>query len=120
QVIWEGLVEQQWKDDQLKSLEERLAACNLFSDFKGPLDTERAAAILTVDLLQRGKYNLNDLGAIEGEHPANGPSTVGFIGRIVPGGWYDFERLNYCLSFDTLLNGTIDAASERIWPDRVE
>jgi len=115
-TIWEGLAEHRWTDSQLKALQDRLASYNLFSDLKPPLATERAAAILTVDLLTRGKYNLNNLVDFNNQQPE---LTV-LVSKIIPSGWFYLERLNYCLSFDTLLNGTTDSAAQRIWPDRVE
>ena len=117
-TVWEGLAEHRWTDSQLKVLQDRLTGYNLLSDLKQPLATERAAAILTVDLLTRGKYNLNDLGDFN-QQPETG-SALPILTKIIPSGWFYLERLNYCLSFDSLLNGTMDSATQRIWPDRVE
>jgi hypothetical protein len=113
------LTDHHWSDAQLKELQGRLQQYDLLAVLQSPLRSERAAGVLTVDLLERGKYNLNDLQSPESEHPVNGPPAVGFVGKIVPGGWYYLERLNYCLSFDTLLDGTMDTSSQRVLPDRV-
>jgi len=119
-TIWEGLAEHRWTDSQLKALQDRLAGYDLLSDLKPPLATERAAAILTVDLLTCGKYNLNNLVDFDTQPPEAGSELTVQVSKIMPSGWFYLERLNYCLSFDSLLNGTIDSATQRILPDRVE
>ena len=53
QPVWEGLAEHGWSDGQLQEIQSRLERYNFLADMKRPLDGERAAGILTADLLYR-------------------------------------------------------------------
>ena len=61
QPVWEGLAEHAWSDAQLQELQARLQQYDFFAHMEQSLAGERAAGILTADLLARGKYNLNIL-----------------------------------------------------------
>ncbi len=117
QPIWEGLAEHRWTDAQLQELQSRLQQFDWVADLKRPLDTERAAGILTVDLIYRQKYRLSTLGiGTEGS-----PVEVEFgdyLCRIVPRGWFYQEQLSYCRLFDLLSHGTFEATRRRISPSQ--
>src|SRR4030095_5123802 len=96
--IWEGLAVRRWSDAQLRTLQSRLQQYDFLKDLKRPLDAERAAAVLTADLLYRQKYRLSTLGETSESSDANvyGRSLTDVIGRLAPHGWYHLEQLNYC------------------------
>ena len=60
EAVWEGLAEHSWSEAQLRELEGRLMRYDFLRDIERPVHGERAAGILTADLLRRGKYRLSD------------------------------------------------------------
>ncbi|HEX4265245.1 MAG TPA: hypothetical protein VH597_12990 [Verrucomicrobiae bacterium] len=113
QSIWEGLAERRWSDAQLKELQGLLEQYDFIADMKRPLDGERDAGILTADLLGRGKYRLNDLTS---DSDSSGSEFMG----LMPRGWYDLEKLNYCRLFDLQLKGAFQTNDKRVFPHQVE
>jgi hypothetical protein len=115
QPIWEGLAEHRWSEADLKTLETRLLREDFITELVRPLDAERAAAILTVDLLHRRKYSLANLAA-------NGSSDAGLdlFTKLAPRGWYYQEELNYCRLFELQIAGAFDVTQHRVWPRRAE
>lgn len=116
QPIWEGLADHRWSEVQLSELQKRMRAFDFFADLKRPLKSERAAAVLTAELLNRHKYSLDDLSG----PPIDAPPWAGAIGRMIPHGWYHLEQINYCRLFDAQLEGTFDASQKRVSPSKVQ
>jgi hypothetical protein len=116
QPIWEGLAEHRWSDAQLKDLQSLLERYNFIADLKRPLDGERSAGILTADLMARGKYRLNDLTRDPG---SAGSAAANSFGTMMPHGWYELEKLNYCRLFDLQLKGAFDAQAKRVFPAQI-
>jgi len=117
QPVWEGLAEHAWSDAQLRELQALFQQEDFFPQMEQSLASERAAAILTAELLERGKYHLNDLT----DDPNHAGSTLANLaGRMVPHGWYDLEQLNYCRLFQLQLNGAFDAEKRRVFPAQIE
>jgi len=116
QPVWEGLAEHAWSDAQLQELQARLSQYDFIADMERPLDGERAAGVMTADLLARGKYNLNILTGDPG-HP--GSALANLFGRIAPRGWYYQEQLNYCRLFQLQLAGAFDANKRRVFPTQL-
>ncbi|MGD0086898.1 MAG: hypothetical protein ABSC24_07185, partial [Verrucomicrobiota bacterium] len=105
QPVWEGLAEHAWSDAQLQELQARFQECDFFAPMERSLNGERAAGILTAELLARGKYHLNDLT----DDPSHGRSALAnLFGRLAPRGWYYLEQLNYCRLFQMQLAGAFD------------
>ena len=117
QPVWEGLAEQAWSDAQLQELQSCFQRYEFFSPMQWSLASERAAAILTADLLQRGKYHLNDL-ADDPNHTES--SVANLFGRMVPHGWYDLEKLNYCRLFQLQINGAFDVEKRQVFPRQIQ
>jgi len=113
--VWEGLAEHRWSDAQLKELQQSLARYDFIADMKPPFDGERAAGILTADLLADGRYTFNLLTDDRG----SGASAADAFGRIMPRGWFDLEKLNYCRLFNLQLDGSFDAQKKRVFPSRL-
>jgi hypothetical protein len=117
QPVWEGLAEHAWSDTQLQELQALFRQYDFFPQMEQSLTSERAAAILTAELLERGKYHLNDLTddpSSSGSHLANG------FGRMVPHGWFDLEKLSYCRLFQSQLNGAFDVEKKQVFPRQIE
>jgi hypothetical protein len=117
QPIWEGLAEQRWSDAQLKELRALLEQYDFIADMKRPFDGERAAGILTADLLARGKFRLNEL---TDDPSPTGSSAANAFGAIMPHGWYEMEKLNYCRLFNLQLVGAFDANKDTVSPRQIE
>src|SRR6266566_3670342 len=118
QPIWEGLAEHGWSDAQLQEVQRRLQQHDFLTDLKWPLAAERAAGILTCDLLASGKYNLCMLGSLVSE---SGEQILpALIARLIPRGWYHQEQLSYCKLYQLELAGTFEASNRRVSPSQVE
>ena len=116
QPIWEGLAEHRWSEAQLQQLQTRLQRYNFFADLNRPLEGERAAGILTVDLLIRKKYRLSELS---GPGDSNDGDLADCIARVAPSGWYYLEQLNYCRLYQDQLQGAFDATQKRVSPHQI-
>ena len=55
QPVWEGLAQHAWSEAQLQELQSRFQQFNFVADMKWSLAEERAAAMLTADLLVQKK-----------------------------------------------------------------
>jgi hypothetical protein len=115
QSIWEGLSEHRWSEAQLKELQAALASRDFLTDLERPLASERAAGILTADLLSQGKFKLN---VLTDPNPTRG-SIANAFGKIMPHGWYEMEKLNYCRLYDLQLDGDFDLAAKRVFPAKL-
>ncbi len=120
QPIWEGLAEHRWTDVQLQQLQARLAPYDFLADMQRPLHAERACGVLAVDFARHKGLGLlfADAMAPSG-YPDQDKTVLNFSGRIVPAGWYDQEKLHYCLLFDGEFRGTVDETSRRVFPGNV-
>ena len=116
QAVWEGLAEHAWSDAQLQELQAYFQQCDFFPPMERSLEGERAAGILTADLLARGKYNLNILTMDPQKYPS---AAANWFGRIVPRGWYDLEKLSYCQLFQLQLNGAFDVEKKQVFPRQI-
>jgi len=117
QPVWEGLAEHAWSDAQLQELQALFQQYDFFPQMEQSLASERAAAILTAELLARGKYHLNDLT----DDPSHsGSALANLAGRMVPHGWYYLEQLHYCQLFQLQLNGAFDVEKRQVFPRQIE
>ena len=120
QPIWEGLAEHGWSDAQLQELQRRLQQHDFLTDLKWPLAAERAAGILTCDLLASGKYNL-DMEMMGSLVPASGEQILpALIARLVPRGWYHQEKISYCRLYQLELGRSFEASNQRVYPSQVK
>ncbi len=117
QPVWEGLAEHAWSDAQLQELQTLFQQYDFFPQMEQSLAGERAAGILTADLLAHGKYHLNDLTDDPGHA---GSMLANLAGRIAPSGWYHLEQLNYCQLFQLQLNGAFDGDKRQVFPKQIE
>ena len=114
QVVWEGISTHQWTDQQLQSVEALLANDDFPKQLVRSTSAERAAVVRTADQFRAGMDHprLSDLGG------PDTPLTGGVPDWLVPGGWFYFEELNYCLATERILqpleewrNGRLDSHS---------
>jgi hypothetical protein len=119
QPVWEGLAEQRWTDAQLQELQARFLSCDFLAGLKEPLNAERACGIAAVDMARKsGIENLGD-DSSDGKSSESDKTVVSLIGRLMPSGWYDREKLNYCLLFDAQRKGDVDLGARIVSPSRV-
>jgi hypothetical protein len=117
--VWEGLAERRWSDSQLRDIQDHVARYRFLPGLDRALDCERAAAILTADLLYRGKFRFSDLAG-EPRQVSLGEEIAAGLARMAPRGWCYREQVNYCRLFDKQFGGTFDVEQNRIFPERVE
>jgi hypothetical protein len=114
QPIWEGLAEHRWSDEQLIALQRMLAAIDFMATLDHGCKAERAAGILTADLLYRGKYRMHHLAPSE-----FGGEFANMVGAFAPHGWFELEKLAYCKLFEAHMSGGFDSSTKRVFPGRI-
>jgi hypothetical protein len=119
QPVWEGLADHAWSEAQVKELQSRFQQYDFIASMKPPLDGERAAGILTAELIK--KKGLGFLVDLSGpEQPTSMDRKVGnWFGGFIPRGWYHQEQLNYCRLYQLQMDGAFDAKEKRVWPERI-
>ena len=118
QPVWEGLAEHAWSDAQLQELQARLQQYDFVVDMKRPLETERAAGVLTIELVrEKGLGYLAGLGN-ETSSPRD-RSFANFVGFFIPRGWFYLEQFNSCRLIDTMLGTGLDTTKKRISPSQL-
>lgn len=94
QPVWEGLALGLWSDAQLQELQDTLMQFNFVAQLATPLKGERAAGILTVDILMQQRYKVEFLEALTGQQGG----SIGIrnaLAFLVPRGWYRMEQYEY-------------------------
>jgi hypothetical protein len=131
QPVWEGLAERRWTDSQLQELEQSFQHYDFPADFDHAFQGEKTYMIRELDYVKKkGLAFMDSVGRakldfstysdfLDSVKPALHQASVNAVGRIAPAGWYDFERLNYCVLFDAQTKGVVDAAAARFFPGQV-
>jgi len=119
QPVWEGLADRVWSDAQLREIQSRFQELDFVADMKLPLDSERAAGVLTADLVK--KKGLGMLVELVGPGPLDSADRkfANWCGGFIPDGWYDLERATYCRLYEAQMEGTFDLGKNRIFPERI-
>lgn len=120
QPIWEGLAENRWSRDQLRALQARLLEFNFIAAVHRSLEAEQAAGIRSIELVQeKGLGYLQELQSLQTHNPSH-RFGLNALNRLIPNGWYELEKYNYC-RFRHMLTGTaIDLAQKRISPGQIK
>ena len=118
QPVWEGLEAHRWTGEQLTVLQQQLADLHFLPELDRALASERAAALLTADLLAAHKARLSDIGDMPGLSPGD-ESIRDLMRRFAPRGWFDREKLNYSRMLDRQLEGAYDISRNRVFPSRI-
>jgi hypothetical protein len=120
QPVWEGLAEHRWTDAQLKELQARFSSYDFLADVEQSLKAERAVGTLTADLvMKKGLVYVEGIGSIDNYQNYQNPFRKVFfyvIGKVMPSGWYDREKLNYNKLFDAQFEGVVDQAAKTVSP----
>jgi hypothetical protein len=121
-VIWEGLSDHRWPDAQLAAIQKQLRSIDLLAAMKRALQSEEAFGDKLIHLLQREPELLPQL-TYDMDQLWSGADAGGarkFLFKLIPSGWYSFERKNYHIAFQKLgLTGGQDLAV-RIDPRQFE
>jgi hypothetical protein len=119
--IWEGLAEHRWTDGQLQQLQTRLESYDFMADTQQALRAERAFGLLHADLVKKqGLGLLADLGAMDDSHPRKQHRfLLKMLSLVIPSGWYNQEKLQYCLLYDSDFKGTFDSTAKRVYPRQI-
>ena len=118
QPVWEGLAEHAWSDAQLQKLETLLQDYRFLAEMKMPLDCERAAGVLTADLVRiRGLGLLVELIG-PGQPTSMDIKWANWWSGFIPNGWYHLEQVNYCRLFQTQIEGVVSPERQRLSPSR--
>ena len=123
-AIWEGLAEHRWTGLQLQELQKRLQEYDFPADLVRPLKMERAFGIKEIAHYEKtGLGQLDDIYLVfqDGNIDNLGKSTwhksyLDLLGRILPSGWYNQERLRYCTDFEAQIRGVFDLPAKRVFP----
>jgi hypothetical protein len=95
--IWEGLADQRWSDPQLARLDAALAKEDYLENYQQAMRGERACFNHTFDQIRQTR-NLDFLGEPEAVAQAEGSLLEQTLGnslfRLVPGGWFDQNKLS--------------------------
>jgi hypothetical protein len=118
QPVWEGLAEHRWSDAQLQELQARFLSSDFLADMQLSLKAERACGVLMVDLIKKQGLVILDGGSESGD-PLRKVVFNG-LGLVIPSGWYDLEKLNYCALYDAQMKGVVDLAAKTISPSTAE
>ena len=118
-VVWEGIVQHKWSDAQLQELQAIMHKFDFLEKLKSPLRCERAAVLHTVNLL-RAHSNFGYLLNTANSPSARPGGPQGFLTRLVPGGWYDLEQLNYCHLYDSQFGNIILNSRRTLSPSKIE
>jgi hypothetical protein len=115
QPVWEGLAEQRWTEAQLRELQTQFQNYDFIAGQDQAFKAERTFGIQQIEIIkQHGVRHLFGANGV-GKMP---PREVlfDFAGRMMPSGWYDLERLNYCTAYDTRIKTIVDPAGKRVFP----
>jgi hypothetical protein len=117
QPIWEGMVLGIWSDAQLEELQQMLLGFNFVQQLERPLKTERAAGILTLDLLMKQRYKFEFLDALTGQQ---GSKFRNAASLLIPKGWFRLEQYEYTkLANEFVLPGA-DGTNRLVHPSLIE
>ncbi len=119
--VWEGLAEHRWTDGQLQELQARFLSYDFLSDVRQPLKSERACGIVTLDLIKKkGLPFMERFGAHDNDESPFGTVFFDLLVRVMPSGWCDKEKLNYCTMFDAQTQGIMGPGVKTISPSKVK
>ena len=118
QPLWEGLAEHRWTDAQLQELQARFLACDFLGDLDQALKEERAVVVPMCDRIKKhGLVLVADMWSWNSTKDTRPPKKLyKWIGWVMPAGWYDLEKVNYCKQFEDQLKGVVDFAAKTVSP----
>ncbi|MGA3179747.1 MAG: hypothetical protein ABSF38_05325 [Verrucomicrobiota bacterium] len=118
QAVWEGLAEHRGTDAQLQELQVRFLSCDFLGDLDQTLKEERAAGVLWCDRIKKQGVLLDeDMWFRDSTSAAPRRKDVfKWFGWLIPAGWYDQEKLNYCRQLEEPSEGVVDFGAKNVSP----
>jgi len=117
QPVWEGLAEHRWTDAQLQELQARFSSYDFLADMEQSLKEDRAVGILTADLVtKKGLVYIEDTWSSDNNQDPFSKVFFYVIGKAMPSGWNDREKLNYNKLFDAEFEGVLDLTAKTVSP----
>jgi hypothetical protein len=127
QPVWEGLADRQWTEADLRVLESQLGGLDFLADYHLAMRCERAADAWLMDYFRkRGIDGLNEMYEIIGQLGAFQGSAEWkqFLGKatfpLIPAGWFDQNKLTFCLIHEQRLLPLVDQAQGIVPPAAVQ
>jgi hypothetical protein len=116
QPVWEGLAENRWTDAQLQALQAQFQNYDFFAGQDQAFKAERALGIRQIGIVKQSGFH-----HLFANYAGVGKTTprevlLDFAYRVMPSGWYDLERLNYCTTYDTQIKSIVDPAGKGVFP----
>jgi len=108
QPLTEGM--ERWSEPQLRAFQQRLQRFDFVGDLKRTLAAERV--LLGCGVIEYLRRSPKEFSALAG----GGGGLPDVIWTAVPGGWFDFEKVNYCRLFDQYPTPCPAQDSRRISP----
>lgn len=109
QPIWEGLARRRWNETQLIELEKQLATVDMLAEFHHAIRGERNFSLEGLDLMRRNPRYLDAIGTIEG---GSSPDLSPLL--LIPGGWYDQNKITIAEMHRDYSLPQVDAKAQRI------
>jgi hypothetical protein len=124
QPVWEGIVNRQWTDGELRQIESELGKLDFLADYQAALRGDRACGLWALDYVHKnGLDSLDDFFNSEPNTSVR-PEWEKFLARalfrLVPAGWFDQNRLSFCRTLDSWMRSAVDDKTRVISPARVE
>ena len=117
QPLAEGLAKHEWSDSQLRGFEEQLLELDFCAAGRRALESERVIfGSALIDYLRHARNKIDAFSNIGGDR-GEGKELQGVLLAAIPGGWFDFEKVNYNRMFEEYFLPAIDAPARRVSPD---
>ncbi|MGV3757612.1 MAG: hypothetical protein ACO1QS_19710 [Verrucomicrobiota bacterium] len=106
--IWLGMVNHRWKEEHLVYWQKKFAEYDYVKDSHRALQGERLTGNATVELIRKHPHGIGNLlpGYLDNSTIRVDFKVLGLedlLWRLIPSGWFYFERVNYNHSFDRFL-----------------
>ena len=123
QPVWEGLADRQWTEADLNVIASKLSELDFLADYHLSMRSERAADIWLMDYFhKRGISGLNEMNDIMGqlgmsqEHAELKQLLKKATFPLIPGGWFDQNKLTFCLIHEKYMLPLVDKGRRVVPP----
>jgi hypothetical protein len=123
QPVWEGLADRQWTEADLNVIESKLSELDFLADYHLSMRSERAADVWLMDYFRkRGFSGLNEMNDIMGqlgmsqEHAELKQLLKKATFPLIPGGWFDQNKLTFCLIHEKYMLPLVDKGRRVVPP----
>lgn len=120
QPIWEGMLAQQWSDDQLKELQQKLSTFDFLQEARNGFQDDRAGiGNAVIDFVRKGPAKRAEMvGLLDSfsDGTIGGPLASLALG-IIPSGWFYDEQVQYNRIYDRCVLPLIDLSNRQVSPE---